>query len=258
MSFSIPPTSSVPSYAAPQSPLGSALSSTMDIASTLMQFSTSLLQNLLQAQQSQFGGGLPGSGIPGLGTPGLGTPGLGTPGLGGPQGAGQGLQGILQSVVQLLQALTPLLQALGGGGLGGLGNANPLASSVANQLGGGLGGGLGGLGGGLGGLGGGIPAYQQPFGQQPFAASPYASPYTQSYAQQPFTAFQQPYAGGVASPYNASFAQQPFTSLNQPFTQVDALNWAQTYGGPNLSQSELTQGVNLFNIFNGRTTGMLF
>ena len=46
--------------------------------------------------------------------------------------------------------------------------------------------------------------------------------------------------------------------LQQLQAQVDALNWAQTYGGPNLSQSELTQGVNLFNIFNGRTTGMLF
>ena len=254
MSFSISSTPAVtPSYQ-PQSPLTSALSSTMDIASTLMQFSSGLLQNLLQAQQSQFGG-LPG--MPG-GAPGLGAPGLGAPGLGGPQGAqgaGQGLQGILQSVVQLLQALTPLLQALGGGGLGGLGTANPLANSVASQLGG-LGGGLGGaLGGGLGGLGGGLPTPPQAFGQQPFAASPYgASPY----AQQPFTAFQQPYAGGVASPYNASFAQTPFTSLNQPFTQTDALNWAQTYGGPNLSQSELTQGVNLFNIFNGRTTGMLF
>jgi hypothetical protein len=248
MSFSIPPTSPVSSYA-PQSPLGSALSSTMDIASTLMQFSTGLLQNLVQAQQSQFGG------LPGAGAPGLGAPGLGAPGLGGPQGAGQGLQGILQGVVQLLQALTPLLQALGGGGLGGLGTANPLANSVASQLGGGLGGGLGaGLGGGLGGLGGGIPAYPQPFAQQPSVASPY----TQSFAQQPFTAFQQPYAGGTASPYNASFAQTPFTSLNQPFTQTDALNWAQTFGGPNLSQKELTQGVNLFNIFNGRTTGMLF
>lgn len=100
--------------------VNTALSSGLDAASSITQLMSLLLMNMLRSAQQ-----VPQAGI--------------TPGLGGPGGAqgGNGMLGLLQSLVQLMQAIAPLMQALGNGNMGG---ANRPAGQLAGQFpGGGLG-----------------------------------------------------------------------------------------------------------------------
>lgn len=235
--------------------LKNALSSSLDVASSLTLMMNALLQNVLKSAQQQ---------------PGLGTPGMGAPGIGGPtQPGANGLGGLLQSLTQLLSALTPLLQAL----TGGMG-ANPNAMQFANQLpGAGMGIGpqirpqmpqqfptqmgmpgnnlmgvgpslpnaLGAAGGTLGGLAGGAVA--GPVGAS--VGSTLGSA-----------------AGTVAGTALASELGVPTTGMPGGLTSVNtpaqfggmsreaALGWAVMNGGPNMQANDITQGMNLYSIFN--------
>lgn len=241
--MSIPSTTAYnPSFNTSVNPsITSALSNTLDTASALTQFASTLLQNLLQARQQQNGG------IPGT-TPSVG----GTPGTTGTQGLGQnGLGGLMQSLMELMQALQPLMQALGNR----MGGANPMANNVANQLG-----------------GGGQTSFGQAYGvgnpTQPF---PFQPAY-QSFAQnQGIGAFQPTQSAGFPQTFQSAGYPQTFQpvyqtqqvptmpydsfSVNAPAmlgvnNQTSALQWAQMYGGANQTQSDLQQGMNLYSIFN--------
>lgn len=241
--MSIPSTTAYnPSFNTSVNPsITSALSNTLDTASALTQFASTLLQNLLQARQQQNGG------IPGT-TPSVG----GTPGTTGTQGLGQnGLGGLMQSLMELMQALQPLMQALGNR----TGGANPMANNVANQLG-----------------GGGQTSFGQAYGvgnpTQPF---PFQPAY-QSFAQnQGIGSFQPTQSAGFPQTFQSAGYPQTFQpvyqtqqvptmpydsfSVNAPAmlgvnNQTSALQWAQMYGGANQTQSDLQQGMNLYSIFN--------
>jgi len=180
-----------------------------------------------------------------------------TSALGQPNGLGNSpIAGLLQSVVQLLQAVTPLLQALGNRM-----QPNQTAMQFSNQLGGFNNPMLGNQQFGNPALG--TPAYgAQPYGNltafganspaqfgNPALGTPaYGSPVlgTPAYGN---PALGTPAYG--AQPYNTltSF------SVNSPaqfgnMTPQAALGWAQTYGGPNMQQSDIQQGMNLYSIFN--------
>lgn len=221
----------------------SALSNTLDTASALTQFASTLLQNLLQARQQQ-NGGIPGTTPSVGGTPGT-TPSVGgTPGTTGTQGLGQnGLGGLMQSLMELMQALQPLMQALGNS----TGGANPMANNVANQLG-----------------GGGQTSFGQAYGvgnpTQPFPSQPAYQSFAQN--QGVGTFYQPTQSAGYPQTFQPVYQTQqvptmPYDSfsVNAPAmlgvnNQTSALQWAQMYGGANQTQADLQQGMNLYSIFN--------
>jgi len=148
--------------------------------------------------------------------------------LGQPNGLGNSpIAGLLQSVVQLLQAVTPLLQALGNRM-----QPNQTAMQFSNQLGGFNNPMLG----------------NQQFGNPQFGAPQFGAP------QFGNPQFGNPVLGTPA------YGAQPYSNLtsfsvNSPaqfgnMTPQAALGWAQAYGGPNMQQSDIQQGMNLYSIFN--------
>jgi hypothetical protein len=158
--------------------------------------------------------------------------------LGQPNGLGNSpIAGLLQSVVQLLQAVTPLLQALGNRM-----QPNQTAMQFSNQLGG-FNNPM------LGNQQFGNPQFGNPqFGAPQFGAPQFGTP---QFGNQQFG---NPVLGTPA------YGAQPYSNLtsfsvNSPaqfgnMTPQAALGWAQAYGGPNMQQSDIQQGMNLYSIFN--------
>ena len=228
--------------------VNTALSSGLDAASSITQLMSLLLMNMLRSAQQ-----VPQAGI--------------TPGLGGPGGAqgGNGMLGLLQSLVQLMQAIAPLMQALGNGNMGG---ANRPAGQLAGQFPcGGLGVGqqlpAGGgvatgipvglpVGGGLGvgpqvsasGSAAGSIGINSPLGNLTIAGGANGS----VSAGVPGIGIPVG-AGGVSTGIPISASPTLMLTPQGGVTPQAALTWAQTYGGPNLQTQDLMQGMNLYSLF---------
>ena len=238
---SIPASSMVAQPTGTSPSIQNALSSSLDVASSLTLMMNALLQNVLKSAQQQ----------PGLGTtPGLGTPGLGTPGLGSTQSGGNGLAGLLQGLTQLLSAVTPLLQALSGG-MG----ANQPATQFASQL---PGNGMG------------IGPQVRPTTTMPTSTLPTAlGAAGQTLGTVAGGALGGPTGAAVGGALGGAAGTIAGTAINAELgvpanntfsantpaqiggmSRQSALAWAQANGGANMQASDITQGMNLYSIFN--------
>jgi len=235
---SIPASSMVAQPTGTSPSIQNALSSSLDVASSLTLMMNALLQNVLKSAQQQ----------PGLGA----TPGLGTPGLGSTQSGGNGLAGLLQSLTQLLSAVTPLLQALSGG-MG----ANQPATQFASQL---PGNGMG------------IGPQVRPASTMPMSTATLPSALGaagQTLGTVAGGALGGPTGAAVGGALGGAAGTIAGTAINAELgvpanntfsantpaqiggmSRQSALAWAQANGGANMQASDITQGMNLYSIFN--------
>jgi len=155
--------------------------------------------------------------------------------------------GLLQSVVQLLQSVGPLLQALGNRL-----QSNQPALQLGNQLQGATGYGNQFPGGNLTAFNFNTPPQ---FGNPTQFSNPaqFGNPAQLGNPAQ----FGTPVQLGMPVQYGTpvQYGNPTSFSVNSPaqfgnLSRESALNWAQTYGGPNMQQSDVTQGMNLYSIFN--------